>query len=1074
MLNKKYLEYITSGESNFLITGPPGSGKTYTLLRIIKYLIDVRRVEPDKILVLTFNRRWSKIIREQSTIKVGDSLWEIPIETFYSFCIDLLELSELYRLSDDSRREKNRKEGNLFAGFNQSGGLRILNSVEQWNLLKNIVKELDKNDYPGSYRCYNSTDHVACSFLQEVFDFILRAQENLLDPHMLLKRFTPELSPILSELSGIYARYTNELIENGSYNYGMLLLKTADILEKEPSIRRIFQKRYKYIIVDELQETNRAQFKIIELITRNNCIFFGNDDQAIYSFRGSSIDNFRRLYKDLDNEKRVFFLKRNYRSGSDIVRLSEMFINIISPQIPKASIPLSKSRKSGHVALKSFPSLLEEVNYICEKILILNRNFRIRPENIAIIIKGAGYETHLIEEALRQRKISFIRRSSRSLMENHYISYIINFLKLAAELNKRMAGAKKKKKRDIDYNILNNGQQKEDIIKIPHDNQDYLRINRLLEDILNSNIIDLDPLFYSKLKSSYSLIEDKSQISFLDYILENESKGQFQKKLSKIIKHIEYFTGKIGCDIFSYIMDLLNDPEIGIFRFLKDKRSSGPDIQSWICLGDFLKSVQEYTVKSTDKSVEAYLSYIENLEINRFLEEVEESTEEQSVPDTVNIISFHQCKGMEYDAVFIPFINDKYLPSEFKPPQIFDIRLFENAVTGSNLKYEDIEQEHFSGEVRLFYNGMTRARKYLYITSCKSRGDSVFFKKLRDIMKSMEKDEDFSLDGGVNKKNDFRENPCKNIYGDRDWRVKKRLLTTMVRLENGLKTEYRMFLKDIIMLNHLYNPKKWWNLNKNTANPHNPFEIFRRPFSYSGLEAYRSCPFRYMARYFYNIYGEEEFNLRLGKIYHNILLEFFNGKENSYTWERLEEIIDSSFEKQYFEFRPLKDEAISRTKSDMKRYYDNYLPENPKRSIMEKPFRIKLNGLMIGGRIDQINFLGDGRMEIVDFKSSQGPYSKNDLKEELQLKLYRFAVEGRIKDYGASGIIMKYINLGAEKNAEYFIPDNYYDSAEVEENIKSITSKILNEDFRNNPKNYMSCKDCEYKLICPGFYGNEY
>ncbi len=1073
MLAKKDLEYLTSGEGNYLITGPPGSGKTCTLLKIIKYLIRVRRIEPGSILILTFNRRWSKIIREQSAIKIDNSLWEIPIETFYSFCIDFLEFSELYRFSDISRQEKYKKEGLVISGSNQSGGLRILNSVEQWNLLKNIIKKLDKNDYPRSYRYYNSTDHVTCNFLQEVFDFILRAQENLMEPDTLLRRFTPESFPMLSELSGIYARYTKELIGNGSYNYGMLLSKTADILDKEPPIRKIFQNRYRYIIVDELQETNRAQFRIIELITKNNCIFFGNDNQAIYGFRGSSVDNFRKLYKKLKTKNRVFFLDHNHRSTPDIIRLSDRFINIISPGIPKANIPLNKSKNRGHAALKSFPSLLEEVNYICEKILVLNKGAGIRPENIAILIKGAGYETHLIEEALKQRKIPFIRRSSRSLMENSYILYIINFLKLAAALNKKIGVGKTKRKRNTDHR-LNKGQQKEGIIQIPGDNKEYTKIGRLLENILNSNIIGIDPLFYSKLKASYYSFENKSRISFLDYILDNGSRGKFQRKLSGIIKRIEYFSGKIDCDVFSYIMDFLKDPEIGIFRFLKDKSEAGPDTQSWICIGDFLKSVQEYTVKSKEKSVEAYLSYIENLEINRFLEEVEESTEEQSVPDTVNIISFHQCKGMEYDAVFIPFINDNYLPSEFKPPQIFDIRLFGNAVTGSNLKYEDIEREHFSGEGRLFYNGMTRARKYLYITSCKSRGTSVFFKKLKDILENMEKDEGFSSNSNVNKKYDGRGKSNRNIYADRGWKVKKRLLAAMVRLENGLKIDYGIFLKDIIMLNNMYNSEKWWNLNKNTINSRNPFKILRKPFSYSGLEVYRNCPFRYMAKFFYNISGEEEFNLRVGKIYHDILLEFFKGKESNYTWERLEEIIDSSFEKQYFEFRPLKDETITRAKSDMKRYYDDYLPEDPDRSVMENAFSFELDGLRIEGRIDQINFLRDGRLEIVDFKSGQGTYRTKDLREELQLKLYRLAIERGKKDYGDKRIIMKYINLGEEKNAEYFVPDNYYEGAEVEKIVKSLTSKILNEDFRNNPKNFMSCKNCEYKLICPEFYGNEY
>jgi len=141
---------------------------------------------------------------------------------------------------------------------------------------------------------------------------------------------------------------------------------------------------------------------------------------------------------------------------------------------------------------------------------------------------------------------------------------------------------------------------------------------------------------------------------------------------------------------------------------------------------------------------------------------------------------------------------------------------------------------------------------------------------------------------------------------------------------------------------------------------------------------------------------------------------------------------------------------------------------------MENAFSFKSGRFRIEGRIDQINFPGDGSLEIVDFKSGSARYSKQDLKEELQLKLYRLAIEKDKKNYGDMRIIMKYINLGEEKNAEYLVPDNYYESREVDRMIKRLASKILNEDFKNNPKNFMSCKNCDYKLICPGFYGNGY
>ena len=108
--------------------------------------------------------------------------------------------------------------------------------------------------------------YVANSFLQEVFDLILRAQENLLEPEELLRRFTPHNNPVLSELSGIYSRYIDKLQEQGKRNYGILLQETEAALRGDALIRDEWKEKYEYILVDELQETNRAQIEIIKNI----------------------------------------------------------------------------------------------------------------------------------------------------------------------------------------------------------------------------------------------------------------------------------------------------------------------------------------------------------------------------------------------------------------------------------------------------------------------------------------------------------------------------------------------------------------------------------------------------------------------------------------------------------------------------------------------------------------------------------------------------------------------------------------------------------------------------------------
>ena len=208
MLDDKLIEAIKKKNSNFLVTGPPGSGKTYTLLELTRYLINTKKINPKKLLIFCFNRRGSKFIREKTAALIDKSILEIPIETFYSFCTGFISEAKIFLNSEqliDKNSRNNENNDNFF------GDIKILNSMEQWKLLKNVIKNLDKKNYPYTFKYINSNLFIENSFIQEVFDFILRAQENLFTPRELLDKFTPFFNPVLSELVGIYSRYIKEL-----------------------------------------------------------------------------------------------------------------------------------------------------------------------------------------------------------------------------------------------------------------------------------------------------------------------------------------------------------------------------------------------------------------------------------------------------------------------------------------------------------------------------------------------------------------------------------------------------------------------------------------------------------------------------------------------------------------------------------------------------------------------------------------------------------------------------------------------------------------------------------------------
>jgi len=1006
---EKDLEKLMPDKGSILVTGPPGTGKTRALAAIVKHLVSVKDINPANILILSFNRKWSKILRQMTAASIGKSIWEIPIETIYSFSLDILEQAKLAEYIKGSSRN-----------FDPGTGIKILNSVRQWQKLDGIVRGLDKNNFPNSCRYINSNKYVAGSYLQEVFDFILRAQENLLRPGDIMKKIIPAKDFILAEMAGIYSRYVTALAESGEYNYGLLLLETAGLLERNDRLREEICSKYKYVIVDELQETNTAQFSIVSAIARGNCIFFGNDDQAVYGFRGSVSDNFSRIFRALNKQKRVFYLQENHRSTADLIRLSEDFIKGNKGRIEKPNIPCTRDDSNGDIQVKSFSTITGETGYICQKIMELYDR-GVKFEDMAVIVKGLGYQTHLIESALSENSIPFVRRSSRSLLDSSFVAYIIDFLKLAA------------------------GEDEDE--------------DGLLEKVLLSDAVDIDPCFLAKIRSQYRIYKGENSCTLMEYMdryLRREKKDTeeaeqaFREDLRQALGAIGHFSDRIDRDIMDFLMDFLDDPIIGLFKFADE---NNPDSRAlFVNIGDYLASVSEYDGNSPYTDVKSYIGFIKSIEANSFLEETEESTGEQVLPGMVNILSFHQCKGMEFEAVFIPFINKNYLPSKYKDGQAFGTGIFGIAGT------EEMKREHTAAEARLFYNGITRAKKYLYVTSCSSRPASVFFKKIVKHGKVIE-----SPKG---------ERPLPVLGSTGSWMLKKKALVAYYRKQNGLKTDSGRIEKILRLLALKYPSHKWWYQGEATANDSPDPESSGKSFSYSALEAYRSCPFKYKIRYYLGIGAEESPSLAIGKQYHEVLQRFFKGS-GDFSRERLEGIIREVFESYDFKFPAFKNEVIGKALSDFERYRQEHLPEQPQNTKTETEFEFCIGGYGIKGRIDQINENTDGSMELVDFKSGSSRYSERELEEEIQLRLYRLAVDKdrQFEKMAAKRIRMKYMSLGNEKKAEYFLADGSFDAGDIEKKITGIVSNIKSGQFEACPRDYMTCSYCDYKLLCPRFYG---
>ncbi len=1025
-MHNNCFEKILKSKSDFLITGAPGTGKTNVLLNLVKYLIIEKNIPEDHILVFAFNRKNSKSIREEVARMVGRSIFEIPIVTVYSFCSDLINHTKGYFLEKNILLQD--KKCNDFRNKLISLGyqdIEIVPSTKQWEYLKIILSSLDKKKYYKISRIISGNDHIFSSFMHEIFDFILKAQENLLLPEELLKKSLFFDDEIFLEIVGVYKLFKKEIEKRRLYNYGRLLIDSFYILNNFKDIRDHYHKKYEILLIDESQEINRATLEIIKLLSNGNAVFFGNDDESIFGFRNAISNNFKKIYS-LTEKKNIICLGKNYRNSPKVHEMCTQFISNNKMKVMKNKKPLSINKKEGEVAVKSFYNFSEEVDYITDRIHYLKHVKGISYDDMAIILKGIALQSHMIEDALSVNKIPFERRSSRTVLDDRFSRKIMSFMRVVS--------------------IIRTAADKESIIY----DKELLYIS--IKNILLSDLYVIDPIFFQSLEASHKKDQSTDFWQFLCF----SEKAKDHKEIKRFIELADDFSKKTSQNPFDFVSSLMQDQRFGLYNIIKNTDAFHTNQLSNFF--DFLKSLRDFGNRDSD--IKDYLNFIESLADNQFIEEIEEGIKGDDLIESVKIISFHQCKGLEFEAVFIPFLNKGYIPSIFSVPQAYDLRFLNKSGNEEFLRSKHLEEER-----KLIYIGMSRAKSHAYITCNQSGEKSLFFKELVLIANGIKK----------TYKQPVKIEERKDYYSSHDrWLIRKKAVVSKYKQHQAKHIDKQRQRYLYSFLKRHYDPSNWWALNHETINNLRPaaYEVHR--FSYSTLQTYLDCPLKYKFRFFLKIEQEREnLSMLIGNIYHRIIKEFHDLEEKS--WPSFETIIKRTVKSYDFNYYFLQKEILAIAMEELKLFYFDYYDNDYDKLMTEKKFNFDLFEDHITGRVDLIKFKQKNLVEIIDFKTRAKNYSKKELDEDIQLKLYMLAAEmspdlNELKD---KEIILKYYCFGDIKNPEISLS---YDKKQKEEFIRSVgalINSIRKEEFKALPKDYFACSNCDYKIFCERFYGNK-
>lgn len=389
-LNDKQLEAVKATEGPLLVLAGAGSGKTKVLTTRIAYLIKEKNVDPYNILAITFTNKAAREMKERIINLIGSVGYSMQISTFHSFGLSII------------------KDNYELLGYKPN--FTILDSDDTLTLIKKILKDMNIDP-----KLYNP---------KAIKNSISSAKNELIDSKKYAKYVGSDFEATVLD---VYKQYESRLISNNALDFDDLLMMPIELFNNNPSVLKEYQERFKYILIDEYQDTNEAQYLLTKMLSakyKNICVV-GDDSQAIYSWRGANYRNILNFEKDYKDTKTVY-LEENYRSTKTILNAAN---SVIKNNVDKKEKNLWTNNEEGvkityHKAL----SEVDEAYYVKDEIKKLIKD-GVSPSEIAVLYR-TNAQSRAMEDAMLESQIPYKVIGSFYFYNRREIKDLISYLKL--------------------------------------------------------------------------------------------------------------------------------------------------------------------------------------------------------------------------------------------------------------------------------------------------------------------------------------------------------------------------------------------------------------------------------------------------------------------------------------------------------------------------------------------------------------------------------------------------------------------------------------------------------------------
>ena len=955
-LNPEQRKAVKHPRGPLLIIAGAGTGKTKVITHRIAHLIASKMAKPEEILAVTFTEKAANEMEERVDRLIPYSYSFVEISTFNSFGEKVLR--------------------NYALDLGYPPDFQLLDDVEQAIFFRENLFRLPL-DY---YRPLGSpTRHI-----QEMLDTVKKLKQEDISPQEYLAYArkkekcavddaAKETASKHLEMSQVYAAYETLLKKDGKIDFEDQVRLVVGLFRKRPSVLGEFQEKYKYILVDEFQDTNYIQFELLKLLAarHQNLTVVGDDDQSIFRFRGASLSNILNFQAVYPGARKIV-LTRNYRSVQPILDSAYSLIQQNNPnrlefraKVDKKLVSsIAEAGKSIH--LLQFDTVSHEADRVAEIIQERWKNGAVLGEMAILVRRNADADPFL--RALNMRQVPFRFSGSRGLYAQQEVKNIVSFIK-----------------------ALTDFEDGRSLFFLAHSEIYGLELYDLtvISNYAQRRNLSLHGVFRSLAEGTFSL----------------EISSQTAERIKRIYEDLVHAvtlsnTQNAGQVVYAYL------ERTGYIKSLVEAGSLEAELKiKNIRL--FFEKIRNFSGLVKDDSIQAFSRHLDMLqEVGDNPATAEAELEEEAV----NVLTVHKAKGLEFNTVFlVSLIADRFPGRERREKIPVPDEILKESLS--------LEESYLQEERRLFYVGMTRAKRELYLTLAKDYG-----------LKRLKKASPFVLE-------------ALDVPRLPDEMLRTSALEEIRRCGAGPpegRIPPRLKVRDVLTL------------------------------SYFQVEDYLTCPLKYKFRHLLRVPVLPHHSLVFGRVLHNTIHSYLRRRmagDKAGEKEILEEY-ESLWVNEGFLSREHEELRKKAGREALRRFCRREEESGSGPASLEKTFKWRQEKIKFIGRWDRID-IREGEGVIIDFKAAEVKSQKEADKraaDSLQMDLYALSF-GKTQSIPLRETRLHFLEsdlIGRARKGEKELGRAWEKIKEAEQGIRA-TEFTARPDFHN-------CFYCEYKTICPSTY----